>query len=261
MPNTVPPTNARWWRPELVDVARKIAGCEPPAWFVTNLHRAADWGLAPMHAQDRKATGRAATRDRLTAIAKAARLIVREMHNSEVSNYLERDGQFEHGSEVVHTLNLMAERADKAVEIIGSMKGRASLISKFGGVSTTTLCAHLIVEAWTVLRGKPPGAENPQAAEAAEALWRATGGAERGRGKPEDVDGLDRWRDPFRAALKMPEQDRAGLQQHLSHGRPPGQNAPENSLISPLARQPGANASSVSRVARRDLTRRRKDDA
>lgn len=208
---------------DVAEAARKIAGCEPPPWFTENLLHAAVLGLRECHKIDKAYVPVTKMRLRLKTIRDAAELLFDELHRFEVIGLLPLLEGCEYLNETVQTLKEIKECAATQVEALPTSRGRKTIAAVFEVQSTTVVCASLVVEAWTLMRGKPPGVGNPQAAEAAEALWRATGGPDRERGDGSDGTVTARWRRPFQDALRLKEPDRARLRDHLSHGRPPNQ--------------------------------------
>jgi hypothetical protein len=89
----------------------------------------------------------------------------------------------------------VAELVDKASERIpraGRKRARRT-----AGPSARELCALIVIEAWTLVHGKPRGAHSPRVQAICDAYWRACGGAPIGkRGDSEN------WRRTMGAALK-----------------------------------------------------------
>jgi hypothetical protein len=89
----------------------------------------------------------------------------------------------------------VAELVDKASNRIpraGRKRAR-----RIAGPNPRELCALIIIEAWTLVHGKPPGAHNLRVQGICDAYWRACGQAPIGKqGDPEN------WRRTMGAALK-----------------------------------------------------------
>jgi hypothetical protein len=85
----------------------------------------------------------------------------------------------------------LVDKASARIPRAGRKRAR-----RIAGPNPRELCALIVIEAWTLVRGKPPGAHNLRVQEICDAYWRACGGARIGkRGDPEN------WRRTMGAAL------------------------------------------------------------
>jgi hypothetical protein len=84
----------------------------------------------------------------------------------------------------------VTELCDEALSIISPKAGASK---KPGRVT----CALIVIEAWSFVHGKPPGANNAKAQEACEDYWRAYGGPPIGKGDPGN------WRRTIKSALAV----------------------------------------------------------
>ena len=166
-PPTVPAGEAPAWLtealPTLIAMLRRAIECEAAYPTRPELHR------------------------RLGAIERAARLLMKELHDLHILPLLlEGDEQIENANETFHGLRDMARRAARARESQPRRQGRGRLYPKAAiGPSPMELCALMIAAAYYQAQGQWPGQNNVEAHRLCEALWTAAGGAQRlGRGKP-----------------------------------------------------------------------------
>ena len=84
----------------------------------------------------------------------------------------------------------VAALCDKALSLISRKSGRL----KRPGRET---CALIVIEAWSFVHGKPPGANNAKAQEACDDYWRAYGGSPIGKAD------TGNWRKTIKDALAV----------------------------------------------------------
>ena len=205
------------------EIAELVAGSEAPPWLPGCLYELAISLALDRHVHNRL-SGRADMRKILCAIGDAAALIQRGLGDATVRNFLEDAplglGAIPNLGELDRALRNLASRAGKAstsprlVDEEGNTKagpGRATTSRSF---SSKVYCALLICEVWRHFNGRYPGVRSRKAAQAAEILWHATGGAREGWG----TDHLSAWRPYFEAvsALTTADDLRADFQRRLS---------------------------------------------
>lgn len=89
-------------------------------------------------------------------------------------------------------------------------RGRQTSARSFGRISSRTLCARVIVEAWRRVRGRFPGANNLRAQQACAALWVAAGQKSSDRAQSGDVVEGAAWQRHLRDARKLDKQSADG---------------------------------------------------
>jgi hypothetical protein len=190
--------------PTLEDLARAIAGGDPPQILISGLERLAS-GLAGSIRAQAAFPGRPELRKRLKAVAEAARLIEREISGSIFLSLLLGDDQhwtagdqrwIEDESATVHGLQEIARRAELALSKVPQGKGRRMHYPRPEGITAMTQCALIISVAWCVARKEWPGMNNDNAKRACEMLWRI---ASRDRRRQSD----EVWRDHLREAAEF----------------------------------------------------------
>jgi hypothetical protein len=167
----------------LAEVAGLIAPTNTPAWLATLLR---DW--APSIRLDRSVhemqPTKAKMREQLTQMANAATILQRGLSYSPTKEFLELEGHvhIENISGFNHTLRVIGEGAALAaaspriaVTAGKAKKGRGKALPS-GAISPKAFCALIVAETWAYLRGEHPAPRNQEAAAAADAYWRASGG-------------------------------------------------------------------------------------
>jgi hypothetical protein len=200
------------------DVARAVAGGEPPQWLVNHFRH---W--APLIMVRRSLAAMAFTRtdarERLTNIDRAAEIIISTVAHAPSRELLERTdlGAIPEADALVPALRGLQSRALSARQSPGLMtadgtapRGRGR-VRPGGATHPKVIVAGMIALAWEDVRGRRPGPRNTGACEAADLLWRfSTVLMEKGRldkrlGLNEEAargnDRLTQWRRHFEAAL------------------------------------------------------------
>jgi len=171
-------------------VAQLIAPSNTPAWLPEMLRDWAPSVTLDRFVQERHPT-KAEMKRRLLEIRDAARLLQRALSNPPMREFLEIEGaiRIENVRDLDHTLRTIAERADLAAAspkistAAGKgRKGRGKALSA-GAISPKAFCALIISETWAHLRGGYPAPRNQEAAAAADAYWRASGGTTKSWGR------------------------------------------------------------------------------
>ena len=189
--------------PGLAEVADLIAPTGAPPWLATLLR---DW--APSIMLDRGVHAiqptKAKMRQQLTKMAEAAAILQRGLSDSSTTEFLELEGSvhIENIGGLDHTLRTIGERATLAAASprIAAAAGKAkkgrgkALPSE--AISPKVFCALIVAETRAHLRGDHPAPRNQQAAAAADAYWRASGGTTQSWGS----DPLASWSYHFKEA-------------------------------------------------------------
>ena len=169
--------------PGLAEVADLIAPTSAPPWLATLLR---DW--APSIMLDRGVHAlqptKAQMRGQLAEMADAAAILVRGLSYSPAKEFLEREGgvHVENIGGLDHALRAIGNGATLAAASPAiaaatgkAKKGRGKALPS-GAISPKAFCALIVAETWAHLRGDHPAPRNQQAAAAADAYWRASGG-------------------------------------------------------------------------------------
>ena len=112
-----------------------------------------------------------------------------------------RDGLLWMMSKDIGDFPAIRQALRKAIEMSnGALKdiprGGRKRARRLAGPTARVICAIVVIEAWTALRGKPRGSHNTSIGEICEKYWRACGGPRTGKeGDPEN------WRRPMKEAL------------------------------------------------------------
>ena len=200
------------------DVARAVAGGEPPEWLVVHFHHWAP-GIMTQRSFAAMAFTRADARKWLTNIDRAAEILISAVAYAPSLELLERTdlGVIPEAGELVLALRGVQSRALSALQSPGLMtadgtapRGRGR-VGPEGATHPKVMVAGMIALAWEDIRGRRPGPRNTGACEAADLLWRYTSGLiEKGRldkrlSLNEEAargnDRLTQWRRHFEAAL------------------------------------------------------------
>jgi hypothetical protein len=162
------------WRQRFEDIARTITGKDAPLWLVESFVAFEPW-IGDDNCAAETLGNRAEARKRLKEIKDAASAILRAVDDSGFRSFLEGPSL----GEIDFRLGLLLKDLICRVN-----KSDARLVSK--GAKTKagrgsakppdylppkTICAAMIAEAWSIVRGKEPGSRNQQAALAAQLLW------------------------------------------------------------------------------------------
>jgi hypothetical protein len=208
--------------PTFAEVARLVAPSETPPWLPAHLEW---WAAGVRHDQiaDECNPTNVQTRERLAALAAAARLIERELNAPAIRNLLSEDNTTSRISISSWSLRDLASRADNEFSspLLSSANGetkRGRSKPKVPGLfNARTLCVARILEMWRFFRKVVPGIGNREAAAAAQAYWLASGGSSDGYG-----DRLNGWHDYFKTVRD--NSGTVGLKQLIQskqRGRPP----------------------------------------
>jgi hypothetical protein len=161
------------------DVARAIAGTdeEPPRWLIDRLPDVI-LGLRSVIKTERDYPGRREMRDRLNALAGAARLVQRELDDPVMLSLLLRGGRdsIPRENDIYLGLEDVAARAEATVEKIPVGRGRNKYHPQPDALSAMDTCALIIGVVWEEARGEWPGVTSEPAHRACDILWGAAGG-------------------------------------------------------------------------------------
>ena len=165
--------------PTARDVARAVAGDEPPEWLVDHFHH---W--APTIMLERSIAAMAFTRTDarrwLTNVERAAEILISAVTYAPSRELLERTGMgaIPEIGELVLALRGVQSRALSTLESPALMtsdgtapRGRGR-VGPGGATHPKVVVAGMIILAWEDIRGRPPGPRNSEACEAADLFWR-----------------------------------------------------------------------------------------
>jgi len=200
------------------DVARAVAGGEPPEWLAIHFRH---WAPAIMIHRSIAAMSftRTDAREWLTNIDRAAEILISAVAHAPSRELLERTdlGAIPEADELVLALRGVQSRALSALQSPGVLtangtapRGRGR-VGPEGATHPKVMVAGMITLAWEDIRGRRPGPRNTGACEAADLLWRFStvlmekGGLYKRLDLKEEAargnDRLTQWRRHFEAAL------------------------------------------------------------
>lgn len=161
------------------DVARRIAGDNPPAWLVEELPVLIS-SIGGARIAENEYPGRPEIRERLEAFVKAARLLEQELQHSLILSLVVGDQPWTPGeNEKMSWLRDIALRAEAAIpeaEPVGRPSDKHYPSREPEQLAARAMCALVVFIIWKKVRGKWPGLKNDDARFACEGLWRAAGG-------------------------------------------------------------------------------------
>jgi hypothetical protein len=163
------------------EIARMIAGATAPPWLAVHFKRWATSLSLDRHVQAMQPT-KAAMKKRLGEVSDAAVLLRRALNDTPTREFLEIAGQLANTLALVKPLQDVAEGAKRAAASpalsreAGKTKAGPGRATPPGSFSAKTYCAALISETWAYFHNGDPPARNREAAAAADAYWRASGG-------------------------------------------------------------------------------------
>ncbi len=219
------------------NVARKITGDDPPEWLVDTLM---NW--APCLVIDRCVASRQPSRSemkkKLQRIRDAASLIVRELHDGATRGFLDAAPPTEipyHGH-IDPMLCDLIQSAEHGIDSLSTADGKTKAGRNKAGPPSSfhpkTLCAAIILEAWTFVHEVEPAPKNQKAAAAADLFWnvlmedlsmkavkerieKIINKEQKSWGEP-----LNRWRHHFEQAKKPAVSNiRQDIRRHLEQGK------------------------------------------
>jgi hypothetical protein len=206
-------------------IAHLIAGEDAPPWLAEHLKL---WipSIRVARVVEKRQPGRSEMKNRLVKIGKAAALLTRALDEPSTREFLEAgpSGPIENIGAFGRSLKDLADRADHAsaspalADKTGKTRAGRGRATPPGALSAQAYCALLVAEAWRYFHCKYPPPRSGEAAQAAEAYWRATGVERKGWGN----DPLNAWRHHFNAAkaLKTADKLRTEIRRHLEeHAR------------------------------------------
>jgi hypothetical protein len=209
-------------RPDYLDpfikVARLIYPTDPPTWLAEQLCSWNRWLYRDRRVEENRPT-RPQMRSSLLEVENAALLLVEGLKPSWVREFFDAapQGPILDPERLIRALEDLSDRASQARD--GPDLAVKSGATKPGpgkarpeAITPHTLCAIMIWEAWKHMHKAEPAPKNRQAAQAAEAYWRAAGG----EGHHSGEEPLAFWRHHFKkAAASRAEDFRAEWRRHL----------------------------------------------
>jgi hypothetical protein len=161
-------------------------------------------GLTGVIREEAAFPGRREQRERLKAVATAARLIEREISDRAFLSLLLASDPHWTGDEgaTVRGLQDIARRSLAVLAEVPEGKGRRMHFPRPEGAAPMTLCALIVSVAWLETRKKWPGQDREEAKDACELLWQIASGE--GCRESSAV-----WRDHLREAAKFRDQPEA----------------------------------------------------
>jgi hypothetical protein len=165
------------------NVARFVAGPDAPAWLVAHFKRWAKSLEDDRFAEEKQPT-KVAMKRQLAEVKDAASLLRRALSDTPTREFLQIPplGPIEHHGVFDHLLADLAERAKRAMastplsKETGKTKAGRKRAAPANASSAKLYCAALIAEAWAYFHHSDPAPRNQDAARAADAYWRASGG-------------------------------------------------------------------------------------
>lgn len=183
------------------DIARKIAGANAPPWLAEHLRRWSPSLFLDHHVEAIQPT-KSAMKGQLAAVGDAALLLGRALTDTSTREFLEISGRIENTLALVNPLLDVAGAAERAsaspalsTEAGKTRAGRGRAVPP-NTFPAKVFCAALIAETWAYFHNCYPSPQNREAAAAADAYWRASGGKVTGWGD----DPLTGWRPYFTKA-------------------------------------------------------------
>jgi hypothetical protein len=200
-----------------IDVARLICPVDPPGWLAEQLWRWNQWLYRDRFVEETRPS-RAQMRKTLLEVEEASFVVTEALRSSWVREFLDA---LSHGplADPERLLFALEDLQDRATRARGNLATKAGATrpgpgkARPEGMSSRTLCAIMIWEAWKHVHKAAPGPKSRRAAEAAEAYWRAA----RGEGHHFGKEPLAIWRHHFKKAAASRAKDfRTEWRRHLN---------------------------------------------
>jgi hypothetical protein len=186
--------------PTFADVAKLIAAPgPPPEWLEEKLRKLAAILVFGLRHQDQQ-PGRSEMRKRLKTYGEAAKTLLR-LFEEDLPSLLHIEaagGSIEEIGGMAHDLKQVIGGAKRARADISTHGGPAKAWALQEVLSPKDYCALVIREAWQIIHEEYPGPRRPEAIEAADAYWLASGGPRMGKSGREARG----WRAHFEAAAR-----------------------------------------------------------
>lgn len=176
--------------PTFAEVARFVAGPDAPPWLAAHFERWAPSLMLDRCIED-KQPKKSEMKKRLRKVRDAALLLQRALSDTATREFLDstpRD-RIENSGMFGHMLQDLAVRAEgvMASSALSRKDGKTrpgrTKAKLPDAISAKEYCAALIAETWAYFHGGDPLPKNQEAAGAAHALWRASGGETKGWGR------------------------------------------------------------------------------
>ena len=185
----------------LIEVAKKIAGLvQPETWLIDFLVVISD-SIDPRYRSGHAELATADLRTGVSKVSKSASQIIQYLSMPEIRDVILLNGNALSVGflDLLQTMSMLEDAANQAHAKIKPGKGKGISYAWPNYVKPKVTCALIIREAWRRYGNRPsPGAENPDASEAAELLWVAAGNQARaGEGMLPD------WKRDFKEAASL----------------------------------------------------------
>jgi hypothetical protein len=151
------------------DIARLIAGNEPPLWLIVAVSKARAT-LAWNVKKEREYPHRKELRNRLEKLDEAIETVRAEMRDIDISTMLlAGDDAFHNQNETYHGLGDLAERVKRTLGDLPARKGRDKYFWRSEGATPQQNCALMVGILWKSVHSAAPPNTNAQAQEACAA--------------------------------------------------------------------------------------------
>jgi hypothetical protein len=176
--------------PTIEDVARLVAGADPPEWLIIFFKRWVPCLMLDRYVHNIQPT-KAEIKKRLAEFRAAALILQRGLTDPSITAFLEVSplGEIEGRIVLEQKLLEFADRAERAAALpelstkAGKTKPGRNRALPPGTFPPKVYCAALIAETWKYFHGELPAPRNLTAAAAANALHLASGGQATGWGE------------------------------------------------------------------------------
>jgi hypothetical protein len=189
------------------EVARDIAGGEPPQWLVQALEELAR-NVAIVGLSEAGDPSRAELRSRFQRVRAAAKNLERALDAIGDGYLWLTFGDLDSLRTTRGGVRTSIEFCDRTLKRIASGGGRGRA-RRQAGPTARVICAIIIAEAWTTVHGQPRGGHNERIGEICMQYWLACGGPP--IGEASKGGGPNNWRRPMEQALS----DNSPLRQHV----------------------------------------------
>ena len=205
------------------DIARDIAGGEPPAWLVQALEELARQ-VAIAGLSEEGDPKRAELRSRFVRVKTAAKKMDHTLDAIHDGFLWMTFDDLDNRRTIRGALRTATELCDRVLKKIPARGGRTRA-RRQAGPTARVICAFIVIEAWAIVHGKPlRGGHNGRIGEICMKYWRACGGPAIGKGSK--GEGPNNWRRPMEEAHSDKSALREYVRSELRRGA--AQNSPKN---------------------------------